>query len=104
MKPMSCSAKFQRPRKDSGTLASGSTPTLRPGSKELANQECLSRLFRNSYTLHTHSLSRICPGQSHFSNPIQLVSLLGLIKGPLENCVWPEKLTWRYQAGLLAKS
>lgn len=34
------------------------------------------------------SLSHLCPGQSHFSNLIQLVILLGLIKMALgELCV-----------------
>lgn len=37
-------------------------------------------MFSDSHTLCTLSPSRLCPGQSHFSNPIQLVSFLGRLK------------------------
>lgn len=66
----SCRAKFRRPRKDGGTLASGNTPTLRSRAKERAVQECLSPLFSDSHALRTHtqcepSLPRPEPLQPH---------------------------------------
>lgn len=73
IEPRSCGAKFQRPRKVSGDLASGSTSTLRQEPEWI---------FSDSHTDRTLSLGHLRPGQSHFSSPSSWSTYLGLSNGP----------------------